>query len=271
MHLTKELKVARAATQTAMLVLKKYFGKELAYTFKHGLNDQLVSAADLAADRAAISVIRRAFPQDNIYSEEAGRLKRNSGGRWWLLDPLDGSRVFVHGLPFWGVMAGLWTGSDMALSVVQLPHLKKEVIALKGKGVRINNRRIQVSNVSNLSRAFGTVGGQTFRVSHNRAWLKIVTGLRRIVKLRNLGCISFEHAMMASGSFDYVISVGPEMHDGAIGAFLVEQAGGKVTDLKGRPWQKMFKIGRPTSGIMVATNGHLHQELVELVKKQLLK
>lgn len=269
--MSKELKVARAATQAAARVLKKYFGKKLRYTFKHGLNDQLVSAADRAAERAALAVIRRAFPKDNIYSEEAGRLQGNSGQRWWLLDPLDGSRIFVHGLPFWGVMAGLWTGSDLALSVVQLPHLKKEVIALKGKGVRINNRRVRVSDVSTLARAFGTVGGQTFPVSHNRAWLKIVTGLRKVVKLRNLGCISFEHAMMASGSFDYAISVGPEMHDGAISAFLVEEAGGKVTDLKGRPWQKMFKIGRPTSGIMVATNGHLHGELVELVRKQLLK
>ena len=219
--MTQELQTARAATQAAARVLKGYFGKKLSYTFKHGRNGQAVSQADRDAERAVLQVIRRDFPEDNIFSEEIGKVRQGSS-RWWLVDPLDGSSAFVHGLPFWAVMVALWKNSQVQVGVVRLPILDWEFIAQYGAGVKCNDRAVQVSKVKDLVRALGGIGGQSYPARNNRLWLAIVAGLRQKSKVRNFGWIAYDYALVASGHFDYTISVGPQIYDAALGAFLVE-------------------------------------------------
>jgi myo-inositol-1(or 4)-monophosphatase len=197
----------------------------------------LVTEADLAAERALVARLRAAFPEHAIESEETVRDDSSGEGSRrprWFLDPLDGTVNFVHGLPAFAVSLGLYSGREPEVGVVHAPRLGETFRASRGGGAFLGERRLAVSAARELGDALVATGfpyrredPRTNNVAHFAALIPAVRDLRRV------GAASVDLAYVAAGRFDGYWELGLSPHDVAAGALLVREAGGVVTDLDG--------------------------------------
>jgi myo-inositol-1(or 4)-monophosphatase len=251
--LEKELAVAREAAKAAGKALYERFG-HVNHIMKKGEID-LVTEADLQAEKLILQRIRRAFPNDNILAEEAGKVDRLSN-RTWLVDPLDGTTNYAHGFPFYAVSIALEIDSDISLGIVYSPHMNEYFEALKGKGAFLNERSIHASGTRSLREALmGT--GFPYDVyerpkqimAHFEKMLVHTQGVRRP------GSAAIDLAYVAAGRLDGFWENGLHPWDMAAGALIVSEAGGKLSTMAGKPFN-------PYSESIVASNPHLHGYII---------
>jgi histidinol-phosphatase len=212
-----------------------------------------VSDADRATEDAIRNHLRRSRPRDAVLGEETGQT--GSGPRCWVVDPIDGTKNYVRGVPVWATLIGLMDGNEVVAGVVSAPALGKRWWAAGGSGAWTGRSlakasRIQVSSVSKLSDAsfsYSGVGGwaETGRLDGFLALSKSVW------RTRGFGDF-WSHMLVAEGAVD--ISAEPEVSlwDLAALQIIVQEAGGAFTDLSGR--------ATPDGGSVICTNGHLHDE-----------
>lgn len=247
-------KLVRALTEAAHAsgaVLMKSFGKKLKVSEKSGAG--LVTNVDLASEAAALKILRRAFPEFRVLTEEAGALESGaaSPGRW-ILDPLDGTTNYVHRFPMFCVsIAAEWDG-EVVGGVIYHPVLKETYVAARGRGAFVNGKRLQVSQTTRLEDSLLTTGF-TYRKDK---WLHYeMEAFERLSQLaravRRPGSAALDLAYTARGVFDGFWERRLSPWDIAAGALLVEEAGGKVTDFKGKP----FRVDQSE---VVAANRKLH-------------
>lgn len=236
--------------------------RELRTEFK-GRRD-LVTEADRAAERLLVAGLRAACPGHAILAEEgvdspAGRADRASD--WlWLIDPLDGTTNFVHGIPFFCVALSLSYRGEVVLGVVHAPQLGDTFLARRGEGAQRNEQPVSVSNTSELGHALLATGLSYHR--NDPGYDDNVARIGRIVPLcrdlRRLGSAQLDLCMTAAGTFDGYWELHLAPYDVAAGGLLVREAGGRVTDLRGGDaWVD--------EGHILASNGQLHQELMRVV------
>lgn len=220
---------------------------------RKGVTD-LVTEVDLAAENAAIAVIRRDYPAHRIAAEESGRGEGDSEYLWWI-DPIDGTTNFVHGYPFYSVSIALEYRGEMAAAVVYDPVRDEMFEALRSGGARLNGQEIRVSKVAGLADALLATGFPYERSERGRA-LEIAAGfLPRIQGLRRDGSAALDLAYVAAGRLDGFWERGLKPWDTAAGTLLVEEAGGRVSDFAGG----RFDLHR---GEVAAANPLIHSELV---------
>mgnify|MGYP001609910702 CR=1 FL=1 len=250
MNIKKEKQIAVLAAKTVSKTLLKYFEKKNDVKVK--ANYSLVGQADLEANEIIVSILKKNFPSHSMITEEAAPSMKKSDFTWHI-DPLDGTHNFLYGLPFWGTSIALAYKNEAVLGVIYLPIFDMMITAEKGKGAYINGKRISTEN----KRAFKkmllffefTYKGRGKKVN----FLKQFIGQR--VDLRNFGCAVYHLMLVAVGKADGYMIFYTNSWDIAAGFLIVEEAGGKVTDFKGKKWSLE---GRQ----FVASNGKVHNELL---------
>jgi len=257
------LDIALETARLAGRLLLDYAGGQLEIGTKSTEID-LVTEADLASERLIVDAIRRHFPGHTILSEEGlGDLQQIAGEseHLWLVDPLDGTVNYAHGLGVWGVSLTLAEEGRPVMAVSYDPVRREMFWARSGEGARCNGRRIHVSKAGRLSQALVATG-----FAYKRATLK-ENNLRefnvmmpRVQGVRRAGAAVLDLANLAAGRLDAYWEMFLQPWDWAAGWLLVEEAGGTVTDLRGEPWE----LGKQS---MAASNRALHAELLDVLRQ----
>jgi len=217
-----------------------------------------VTVADLEAERVLVEGIRRRFPAHSILAEEGGE-SPGEGDTQWIVDPLDGTVNFSHGLPLFAVAVAVRRRSQLLASVVHAPVLGETFCASLGGGATCNGQPIHVSSTASLGDALLATG---FAYGRNEAdddnvghFCDLILRCRDI---RRMGSAALDFAQVAAGRLDGFWELHLAPWDVAPGALLVQEAGGSVTDFGGG-------AEVVETGTIVATNGALHAELQEIL------
>ncbi len=241
-------------------VLLRHYGKLNAADArrKGGRRRDLVSAADVEAERWILDRIPR---HDAVLAEESGRRDGDSE-RLWVVDPLDGTVNFLHGLPVWCVSIAVIEHGELVAGVVHAPLLQMTFAATRGGGTTLEGTVATVSATNHLSDAILATGFPYARDTladnnlDNVPRVGVVAG-----GLRRLGSAAFDLALVACGRLDGYWELHLEPWDVAAGILLVNEAGGRVTDCSGSAELQRLLHGRN----IVATNGHVHAPLRSLL------
>jgi myo-inositol-1(or 4)-monophosphatase len=242
-------------------LLCEFANRQHTITHKSTVID-LVTEADLASERLIVAAIRERFPDHVIQSEEGlGDLTAGHGvPHLWLVDPLDGTVNYAHGYPMWGVSLALAEADKVVMGVVYDP-LRDEVFwAERGQGAWLNGARLQVSKAARLQESLLATGFPyrlALMADNNLAEFNAV--LPRAQGVRRAGAAVLDLAHVASGRLDGYWEKHLQPWDWAAGSLLVEEAGGTVTTLDGRPWSLQEKN-------MAASNGPMHDELLNVFR-----
>lgn len=250
-----DLDVAIVAARAGGAIISEAFGGSYDAEYK-GRHDP-VTKVDHASEEAIISIIAAARPDDAIVAEESGGLE--SAGRHWIIDPLDGTVNFIKGIPQISVSIGLWEGSIPRTGVVFDPLREETFTAETGQGAFLNGAGILVSQTQALERAVVATGFPYDHADHADEYAAALGAvLERVNGLRRFGSAALDLAWVAAGRFDAFWELGVAPWDQAAGIILVREAGGRVTDPFGTdslPWTRL----------VMASNGTLHEELVDTV------
>jgi myo-inositol-1(or 4)-monophosphatase len=250
-----DLQVAIAAARAGGDIVRDGFDRGVIPQFKRRFDP--VTATDHASEAAVLSLISRHRPSDAILAEESGgALPR---GRTWIVDPLDGTVNFVHGIPQIAVSVGLWDGETPLVGVIYDP-LRDECFAAEvGKGAHLNGRPISVSSTHDLD---GCVVATGFPYDHGdyAAEYATVVGavLASVNGIRRFGSAALDLAWVASGRYEAYWELGIAPWDQAGGIVIVREAGGRVTDISGAD-------SIPTTPLVLATNGLVHDGLRSII------
>ena len=181
-------------------------------------------------------------------------------GDCWIVDPLDGTTNFVHGIPFVAVSIALWQEGRTRLGVVAIPMLDECFYAERGQGAYCNGQPIRVSRIARCEQALISTGfPYDIDVQKDRilGWLRAV--LPQCQGVRRCGAAAADLAYVAAGRYEAFYEMGLKPWDMAAGWLLVEEAGGRVTNILGEP----LRFG----DVILASNGHVHRELMDLLKE----
>ena len=254
------LKTAKAAAEEAGSILMRYFADGVSLRTKSSSVD-LVSDADVNAERAIAEIILAGFPDHHILGEE-----ENSGDvdaeHLWIVDPLDGTTNFAHGIPHFAVSIAYYNEGVAQTGVIFNPARNDWYVAERGHGATHNDKKISVGQESSLNEVVIGTGffydrGEMMRETLNaieRLFLQQIRGIRRF------GTASLDLAAVACGSFGGFFEYQLQPWDFAAGRLLIEEAGGRVTDCGG------VELPLATTS-MLASNGHLHDVLLSYVKQ----
>jgi len=250
--------ILTAAIEAGANELMRFFNGTFTISNKEGINN-LVTEADHASDKAIQNVIKKAFPDHGIISEETAEVISESEYKW-IIDPIDGTINFANGIPICCVSIGLEHNGKMLMGAVYNPILKEFFFAEKGKGATLNDKKISVSNKDDVLRSCLVTGfPYTYLDQPNGPLQAFERLIRRGIPVRRLGSAAIDLCWVAAGRFDGFYEHQLNAWDSAAGFIIVEEAGGKVTDLNGDTYS-------PYQPGIIATNGFLHDELVEWVK-----
>ena len=246
------------ATEAGAKELKRFFNGEFKISNKEGINN-LVTEADHAADKAILKVIHKEFPLHGVVSEESVEKVTESEYKW-IIDPIDGTVNFANGIPICCVSIGLEHNGKMIMGAVYNPIMNEFYLAEKSKGATLNDKKISVSNKTEVLKSCLVTGFPYTYLDQPNGPIQVFERLiRRGVPVRRLGSAATDMCWVAAGRFDGFYEHQLNAWDSAAGFLIVEEAGGKVTDLKGDTYS-------PYQPGIIATNGFIHDELVEWVK-----
>jgi myo-inositol-1(or 4)-monophosphatase len=253
------LNFAVQIARDAGLILTERLGRKSLQVRNKGTID-LVTEADLAAERFIIERIQTHHPRHRILAEESGatvEVERSSEFKW-IIDPLDGTTNYAHGYPCFCVSIALERAGEVVLGVIYDPMRDEMFAAERNEGATLNGRRIRVSEVDDLNRAMVCTGfpydvrdrGDFAR--HFAAFIMQAQAIRRD------GSAALDLAYVACGRFDGFFEEGLRPWDVAAGVLLVEEAGGRVSRYDGKP----FDIYTPP---ILASNGLVHQAMMNVL------
>ncbi|MBS1644220.1 MAG: inositol monophosphatase [Bacteroidetes bacterium] len=245
------------AIQAAGKIVETRFQQSFQVAHKDGINN-LVTEVDTAAEAAIIQIIRAQFPHHTILSEEAGLLEQHSD-YVWLVDPIDGTVNFAHGIPLCCISIALAYKTELQYAAVFNPMMKELFTAEKDKGAFLNDTPIHVSKKSDFERAC-LVTGFPYHAQEGKEH-PIKAFERAILKglpVRRLGSAALDLCWTAAGRFDGFWEANLSPWDIAAGYLILREAGGRVTDFKGKEGSYFDKE-------TLATNGQIHEALSALV------
>jgi myo-inositol-1(or 4)-monophosphatase len=210
-------------------------------TREKGIRGDLVTVADRASERLIVERLLTAFPDSAILGEEEGARSGTSDERW-IVDPLDGTTNFLHGIPHFAISIAaqepLLDGSgwgDVIAGIVYQPITDESFWAEKARGAWLQDRRLRVSARRNLDEALIGTGIPFSNRGDAGQWMRIYQELGpRVAGIRRNGAASLDLAWVAAGRFDGFWETDLEIWDSAAGCLLVREAGGYVSDFRGR-------------------------------------
>lgn len=253
--------VAIEAAHAGSMVLLDYFRKPLEVRAKGIAN--YVSQADLAAESAVVQTIQDAFPTHAILSEESHH-DRADAEHSWIIDPLDGTNNFIHGIPHFAVSIGYYQSGQGVLGIVTSPATGDWFVAARGQGAWLNGQPIHVGRAEGLEQSMIACGFYYDRDQMMQSTLDTIGELFRcqIHGIRRFGAAALDLAYVAAGWFDGFFEYRLSPWDIAAGAVLIQEAGGTLSDCTGNP----VALNRASS--ICASNPKLHPTLLEMVGKR---
>jgi len=240
-----------AAREAGQLALG-YFDANVKIEWKR--DESPVTVADREAEQLLRATLLRAFPNDGFLGEEFGDSPGTSGFRW-IIDPIDGTRNFVRNIPLWGTLVGLTHHGEAIAGVVEVPALGHSYRAIRGEGAFRGERRLRVSDVSDLGKStmFYTNLSWFERAGRRDDFLKLAQSVQT---QRGYGDF-YGHVLVAQGSGDVMVEHGVHIWDVAALQPIVEEAGGRFSN-----WDDGCDLTRPD---VIVTNGRLHQDVLRIL------
>jgi len=215
-----------------------------------------VTAADRASEEFIREAIEKAYPDDGVLGEEFGE-KHGTSGRRWIIDPIDGTKNFIRGVPLYGTMIALEDSGEHTVGVIRYPATGETLSAAKGLGCTLDGEACRVSETKELSDAFATTTSLENWLDKlgDASLLRLIRGTRMS---RTWGDC-YGYMLVATGRVDVMIDPIVEVHDFAALLPIITEAGGKLTSFAG-------DVPKERSSV-VATNGLLHERALKLLNQ----
>ncbi|MBL7077525.1 MAG: inositol monophosphatase [Kiritimatiellae bacterium] len=249
MDYAAELKVALELARRAGEI--QLAGQEVTLGVEIKADDSPVTTVDRACEDLILNGLREAFPEDGFLGEETGAHDGTSG-RTWIVDPLDGTRPFIRGIPTYACLIALEANGEPVVGVMHLPALKETYCASRGGGAFLNDQPIRVSKTRDLNRAMGSALGQMER-QDEPVGKQLLAAMSEwdyaygFMDAYTYGCI-------AAGRIDLCVNLLDKPWDCAAAACIVSEAGGTYSDIEGNRTVH--------NGSIILSNGHLHDAIL---------
>jgi myo-inositol-1(or 4)-monophosphatase len=254
--------MANAALKAARGLIRDFGEVEQLQVSVRGPGD-FVSTADLKAEKLLRAELGKARPGYGFLMEESGGEEGSDPHHRWIVDPLDGTTNFLHGIPHFAISIGLERDGEIIAGVIYEPLRDEMFWAEKGAGAFHNDRRLRVSARRQLAESLIGTGIPFMARGDHPSYLATLAGVMAATTgVRRLGVASLDLAYIAAGRFDGYWEFNLSPWDLAAGIIIVREAGGYVTDMAGGQ-------GMLSGGDVIAANAHLHQPLMELLNKSL--
>ena len=227
------LTIAQRAALSASRILLRHFDHldRLNVTAKQ--RNDFVSEADVQAERDIIQILRKTYPNHGILAEESGE-QPGQDEYQWIIDPLDGTTNFLHGIPHFAISIAFRHKNRLEAALVYDPIRQEMFTASRGGSAQLNDRRMRVSGITSLENALLGTGFPFRHPRHRPAYLGMFGALfDKCAEIRRAGAASLDLAYVATGRLDAYWEIGLKAWDIAGGALLVQEAGGLVSDFGG--------------------------------------
>lgn len=255
----KELKTAVAAAKKAGVLLMRLSRGKLSVKYKSPID--LVTEADQASEALIISAIRKAFPKDDIMTEES-QDQRTASRRRWIIDPLDGTTNYAHGFPVWCVSIAFEEKGAIRAGAVYNPNLDELFTAGKGQGAFLNGKKIKVSSEKDLIKSLLATGfPYDVHTSPQNNLENFQKFIKRAQAVRRPGSAAIDLAYLACGRFDGFWEIKLKPWDAAAASLMITEAGGRITNFNGGK----YSIYYPEC---LASNGKIHQQMLQMLESK---
>ncbi|KUG23441.1 inositol-1-monophosphatase [hydrocarbon metagenome] len=238
-------------------LLKEKFNNTHKIQYKGDID--IVTEADKMSEDLIIEEIKRNFPDHGILSEESPAIT-GTGKLRWIIDPLDGTTNYAHGYPVFCVSIALENEGVVVLGIIYDPMREDMFVAERGEGAYLNNKKINVSSVKDISRSLLATGfPYDIRESKNNNLDYFNKMAVRVQAIRRAGAAALDLAYLAAGRFDGFWELKLKPWDTAAGCLMVTEAGGVISDIAGQKWHLQ-------SSNLLASNGLIHDQMIDILK-----
>jgi len=261
--------MARTALLNIMVTAALKAGRSLTKDFGEIENLQVsvkgpadfVSKADHNAEKIVHAELSKARPTYGFLMEEGGEIQGTDGQHRWIIDPLDGTTNFLHGIPMFAVAIALQRGDEIVASVIYNPVMEELFVAEKGSGAWLDDqKRLRLAGRKHLADAVISTGIKVTGTANDALHLRQLGQIAPAVAgIRRTGSASTDLAWLAAGRFDGYWEARLSPWDVAPGALMIREAGGTITDFGGKP-------GHIWNGEVIAGNETIHGQLHKIIK-----
>ena len=257
--LSAEINVLEKICDKVSKVIIRDFGEiEKLQVSRKGPGD-FVTKTDKKVEKIIIEELEKARPKYGFVAEESGERKNESEFNW-IIDPIDGTSNFMHGIPHFAISIALEKNGEIISGIVCDPIKNEMFYAEKGRGAYLNNRRIRVSSRKNLEEVIGLYGcPPMLKVDGNKFFEQIKKASTKIHKLRNYGSAALDFTYVASGRADFAWYDHLNYWDYAAGKIILLEAGGTITDFSGKSFIKQKET--------FISNSYIHDEVLKILFK----
>ena len=256
--LSPEINVLNKICEKVSKIIIRDFGEvEKLQVSKKGPGD-FVTKTDKKVEKIIIEELDKARPNYGFIAEETGEKKSDSEFNW-VIDPIDGTSNFMHGIPHFAVSIGLEKNGEIIAGIICDPIKNETFYAEKGRGSYVNNRRIRVSNRKNLDEMIGLYGCPPLINNNEEIFEQVKRGSKKIHKLRNFGSAALDFAYVAAGRVDFAWYDHLNYWDFAAGKILLIEAGGTITDFNDKEFKRQKDI--------FISNSNKHSEIIKILFK----
>lgn len=246
------LKTAIEAAQAAQLVIDKYYAGEFEVEIKP--DQSPVTIADVETEETIKRIILDAFPDHGFFGEETGKVNEDADYNW-LIDPIDGTKSFVRGYPFFSTQIALMHKDELIVGVSNAPGFNEMTYAEKGEGAWLNGEKIAVSDIQELSKSTLSLGNIA-TIAGKPQWQTVGGLIQDVHRIRGYGDFYHYH-LLASGKIDIIIESDVNILDIAALSVIVNEAGGCFTDLSGNP------LTLDTTTVLACNTQAMHQSMLD--------
>lgn len=249
----------KAAEKAAKSLLRDFGEVEQLQVSRKGPAD-FVTAADKRSEKIIFEELQKARPTFSFLMEEGGQVKGSDPDHVWIIDPLDGTHNFMHGIPLWNITIALEKAGEVQAGIVYIPVMNEMFRAEKGTGAFMNNRRLRVSGRTDLESACISTGYPYVDGKYSPRYLNEIEAVaKQAPMIRRTGSAALDLSYIAAGRFDGFWERGLKPWDAAAGTLIVREAGGYVTSIDNDDNPVYSKN-------LVSGNAHIHKTLRALLK-----
>ena len=246
------LKTAIEAAEAAQKVIEKYYDGEFDVEIKP--DQSPVTIADVETEETIKKIILDAFPDHGFFGEETGKVNEDADYNW-LIDPIDGTKSFVRGYPFFSTQIALMYKGELIVGVSNAPGFKEIAYAEKGQGAWLNGEKIEVSDITDISKATLSLGNIA-TIAGKPQWQTVGELIQEVHRIRGYGDFYHYH-LLASGKIDMIIESDVNILDIAALSVIVNEADGSFTDLSGQA------LTLETTSVLACNLQTTHQHLLD--------
>lgn len=252
--MSEELQIAIEAAKKGAQKAISYFNTSLSISVKK--DNSVVTIADKETEKVIINFIASRYKNAAFLGEESGGDIHAES--FWIIDPIDGTRSYIHGIETWSILIALAINNKIELGVCYFPLMDVLLYAQRNKGTFVNEKKVSVSKIKNLSDAFVSYG--SLRHFKNKSPIIRLSEICESVRSPEATYASY---LVSKGSMDAHIDAYGKLWDFAPFKVIIEEAGGRITRLDGSEWNIEQKDGAITS------NGLIHDQILEIMNKKM--